>query len=188
MRAIPIYSRNHGDGFTAIEVVIVILVLGTLAALAAPLLNSALVDARLGAATTEIAAAIEFAQMTAMKTGRTCRVTVDADTGTLQVEQQVHADALLLLDPAQAEVEAGTVELAETYSSVDNPNHPGSPYSVDLEDSGVVVAKSGMGPKQPLLFSEVGKPSSAAEVMLTCGGRSWNVAVDGLSGAVTHSE
>jgi prepilin-type N-terminal cleavage/methylation domain-containing protein len=188
MKVTPIYSHNDYAGFTAIEVVIVILVLGTLAALAAPLLNSALVEARLGAATTEIAAAIEYAQMTAMNTGRPCRVTVDADTETLHVEQQVHADAALLLDPNQVEVEAGTVELAEAYVDLDNPNHPGSPYTVDLAASQVLVTKSGVGPKQPLLFSEVGTPSSAVEVVLTCGGRSWSIAVDGLSGAVTHSE
>lgn len=188
MTAFPICSRRDYTGFTAIEVVIVILVLGTLAALAAPLLNSALVDARLGAATTEIAAAIEYAQMTAMNTGRPCRVAVDADTETLRVEQRVDAEAALLLDPAETEVASGVVELAESYSDMDNPNHPGIAYTVDLRTSGVDVAKSGMGSGQPLLFSEVGKPSSAAEVILTCAGRMWRIDVDGLSGAVTHSE
>lgn len=188
MRPIPICSRSDYSGFTAIEVVIVILVLGTLAALAAPLLNSALVEARLGAATTEIGAAIEYAQMNAMNTGRPCRVAVDADTETLRVEQRVDVAAALLLDPADTEFDAGVVELEESYADMDNPNHPGIAYTVDLRKSGVDVAKSSMGSGQPLLFSEVGKPSSAAEVVLTCAGRVWRIDVDGLSGAVTHIE
>ncbi|MBL7645543.1 MAG: prepilin-type N-terminal cleavage/methylation domain-containing protein [Candidatus Hydrogenedentes bacterium] len=188
MTAIPIYSRSYSTGFTAIEVVIVVMVLGTLAALAAPLLNSALVDARLGSATADISAAIEFAQMAAMNTGRPCRVSVDADTETLRVEQRVDAEAALLLDPAETEIDAGVVELEESYLEMENPNHPGSAYTVDLRATGVEVAKSGMGPAQPLLFSEVGKPSSAAEVILTCAGRERRIDVDGLSGAVTYSE
>ena len=188
MTAFPICSRSDYTGFTAIEVVIVILVLGTLSALAAPLLNSALVEARLGATTTEITAAIEYAQMTAMNTGRPCRVTVDANTETLRVEQRVYPDAALLLDPTQVEIEAATVDVEEAYSDLDNPNHPGNAYAVNLGRSVVEVSKSSMGVDQPLLFSEVGKPSTSADVVLVSGGRTWSITVDGLSGAVTHSE
>jgi len=74
-------------GYTLVELLIVVLMLGIMVMAAAPGLNSGLNDARLSGAAEEVVTALEFAQMTAATSGSRTRVTIDAAMDTIIVER-----------------------------------------------------------------------------------------------------
>lgn len=184
MRSIRICRSSLPSGFTALELVIVVTILGILAALAMPTLESSVTDARLSAATADLAAAVEYAQMSAVNSGRTCRVSVDPTTEILRVEQRNFAAIASVLDPAVAEIADSTLETAETYSTMANPSLAGGLFIINFRDLGVDVKSSDMSAALPLSFSASGTPSKGAGVELASGGRVQRINIDPLTGKV----
>ena len=178
-------------GFTLLELVIVILIVGILATLALPALNASLLDAHLMAASGEVTVALEYAQQMAVTSGRPCRVTVDSVSGTpphVTVEQIEYAADFD--NPAVTELDEDDVEDAD-YVMMPHPLNPFENYDVDFDKygrfDGVSLSSSSFGADDFVVFDSRGAPSSAGTITLEAGGRTLVLAVDGLSGKVTSS-
>jgi len=178
---------RRAPGMTLIEVVIVLLVAGIVAMLGVPLLDSALTEARLLGAMSEIVAALEFAQLTAASTGRSCRVTVDPATNGLWVEQIQYAADFMGSDTelAEADVEAAS------YAAIEHPVDRGSVYQVffggGTRFSGVGITASAFDPGNAVVFDALGAPSKGGSLTVTCVNQAAVVTVDASSGKVTES-
>lgn len=164
--------------------IIVLLVLGIVVALGFPLLSASVTDAKLTAAVNEITAACEFAQLSAMNTGRACRITVDAATETVSVEQLTYAQMDDIIDGGTSELDAAAVETNVAYAAMEHPLTKGD-YIVDLSASGAEITASTAGPGSPIAFDALGAPSGGGQVIVAYGGRSAAILVDAFSGKVT---
>jgi len=177
-------------GFTLLELVIVILILGIVAALGMPALLSSLDAAHLDAAASEVATALRYAQLIAAGTGRPTRVTIDAAADTLQVEQMAHANLAIIMNPANTEIDEADVETGEALALADHPTRRMEAYQISFTDDrfgGIDIVSATFGGGPTVDFSRVGAPSSAGTVVLALGGRQVTVAIDDLAGRVTVS-
>jgi len=178
-------------GFTLLELVIVVLVLGIVAALGAPALLSSLDDAHLDAAASEVSTALRYAQLVAAGTGRATRVTIDVAGDTLLVEQMAHANLSIIMNPANTEIDAVDIETGDTLGPADHPTVRVAPYQVSLMDDrfgGVDIVSATFGSGSAVDFSGSGAPSTAGTVRLALGGRQVTVAIDDLAGRVTVTD
>ena len=187
--ASPAVSKRRANaGFTLIEVLTVVFLLGVFAIVAQPALNSSVDHAKLSAAAGEVATAIKFAQTTAVTTGQSCRVTVDASADTLAVEQLTSAADFS--DPTLSEISRGSAE-SISYRLVGHPINRGKSYSLDFKRTtgfgGVDVVSAVFGSGSSVTFDGLGAPSDGGVVTLERGGRLATVSVDGVSGKVTVS-
>lgn len=178
-------------GFTLLELVIVILIVGILATLALPALSASLLDAHLMAANDEIVIALEYAQQMAVTSGRSCRVTVASVSGTspnVTVEQIEYAADFD--NPAVTELSEEDVENA-AYMTMSHPLNPVESYDVDFDRygrfDGVSLSSASFGADNFIVFDSRGAPSSAGTIALETGGRTLVLTIDGLSGKVTSS-
>ena len=179
------------SGFTFLELLIVVLVLGIVATLGIPALLSSLDDAQLDAAASELSTALRYAQLVAAGTGRATRVTIYATVDTLLVEQMTHTNLSDILNPANTELDATDVETTDILGSVVHPTIRVAPYQVSLADArfgGVDIVSASFGGGPSVDFSGSGAPSSAGTVLLALGGRQVTVSIDDLAGHVTISE
>ncbi len=119
-------QKRQTNGFTLIEGVIVVMVLGILTLIGLPMMNSAVDDVRLTGASDEVVMAFTFAQTAALNGGLTHRVTINATTDSILVERSTpNAD----LVGGASELAEAAVE-AETFSAVPHPLRSGGTYSV----------------------------------------------------------
>ena len=175
-------------GFTLVEVVIVTLLLGIIAMLGLPTLNSAMVDSRLSAAVEETVNALQYAQLTSMTSGRETRVVIGAPEDRIAVRQyRTTAD----LFGGGDELVAGDVE-GGVYELMQYPLKKGTDYVIILPDesrfSGVDISASDFNVEAPVFFDTLGAPSKGGTVTLALGDRQMVVTLDALTGKVTVSE
>jgi len=187
---LPTCSLNlpSSAGFTLVEVVIVTLLLGIIAMLGLPTLNSAMVDSRLSTAVEETVNALQYAQLTSMTSGRETRVVIGAPQNRIAVRQhKTNAD----LFGGGDELVAGDVE-SGTYELMQYPLNKGTDYEISLPDEsrfrGVDITASDFNVEAPVFFDTLGAPSKGGTVTLTLGGRQMVVTLDALTGKVTVSE
>jgi Tfp pilus assembly protein FimT len=172
-------------GFTYVELTIVLLLLGIFAMLGLPALNAAMGNTRLSGAAQEVVNALEFAQLTAMTSGRNTRVVIGAPQDRIVVRQFTTTADLFNGDDtlAAADVENGTFEL------MGNPMNKGTGYEIDFSDEsrfqGVDISASDFNVDNGVIFDVLGAPSKGGTVTLTLGGRQMVVILDALSGKVT---
>jgi type II secretory pathway pseudopilin PulG len=168
---------------------VVLLILGVVSMLGLPALNEAIGDSRLSAAAEEVVNALEFAQLTAMYSGRNTRVVFRPTQDKMTVKQfEATADFFAggnqLLD---SQVEAGTFE------SMQYPLNKGMEYQIIFPDDtrfqGVDMTASAIGhDNETVTFDALGVPSGGGTVTLALGGRQMVVTLDALTGKVTVSE
>ena len=187
---LPTCSLNlpSSAGFTLVEVVIVTLLLGIIAMLGLPTLNSAMVDSRLSTAVEETVNALQYAQLTSMTSGRETRVVIGAPQNRIAVRQhKTNAD----LFGGGDELVAGDVE-SGTYELMQYPLNKGTDYEISLPDEsrfrGVDITASDFNVEAPVFFDTLGAPSKGGTVTLTLGGRQMVVTLDALTGKVTVSK
>jgi type II secretion system protein H len=180
-------SRPFAAGFTFVELLIVLLLLGITALLAWPTLDSVVGDSRLSGAAEEVVNALQYAQLTAMTSGRKTRVVIGAPEDRIVVRQyKANAD----LFGGGDELVAGDVE-SGTYELMQYPLRKGTEYSFKLRDEdrsmGVDISTSDFNLGDPVYFDSLGAPSKGGSATLALGGRQMVVTLDSLTGKVTVS-
>ena len=174
-------------GYTFIELLIVVLLIGIMVMVAAPALNSGLNDVRLTGAAEEIVTALEFAQITAATSGSRTRVTIDAATGTIVVEKfSIGIDLL----GGESELNEDGVE-GGVFALTERPMNRGVNYSISLPDesrfSGIDITAAAFGAGNFVEFDTLGAPSDGGTVTLAMSDRQIVVVLDSLAGKVTLS-
>ncbi len=99
-------------GFTLIEIIIVVMVMGIVATISLPALNETLNGNRLRGSADEVVNALEYAQWTAMSAGRETRVVIDDNSERIGLSwYTINADLFSGGDElAAADVETGTYQ------------------------------------------------------------------------------
>jgi len=181
-------NQETSTGFTLLETLIVLLVLGIVAMVSLPALHGALEDSHLSGAASEVVNALEFAQLTAVSSGSKTRVTIDADTDTILVEQFMPAVGLLGNETQlnESDVEGGI------FVVMGNPLNRGTDYNISFaganQFAGADITSVAFGTGNLVVFDPQGAPSDGGAVSLTVGSRQVVVNLDSLSGKVSLTD
>ncbi|MBC8433240.1 MAG: prepilin-type N-terminal cleavage/methylation domain-containing protein [Desulfobacterales bacterium] len=180
-------KRGLHGGFTLVEALVIIFILGIVTALAIPTLQSGLAESKLAGASGEITVALEYAQLVAMTSGSQTRVTIDAANDTILVERFT----------ISGDITGGAAEIAENdiesgaFATVAHPASRGKDYNIIFADEdrfdGVDIASATFGGGQTVTFDAMGVPSNGGTVTLSFGSNQVILTVDALSGKVTSS-
>ena len=176
------------SGFTYVELAIVLLLVGIFAMIGFPALNATMRDSRLSDATQEAVNALEFAQLTAMTSGRMTRVVIGNSNERIEVRQYtINADLFNGGDElAEGDVENGTYEI------MPYPPKKGLDYRFDFPDEGrfrgVDITISDFNNSDPVFFDAMGAPSKGGSATLALGNSQRIVTLDALTGKVTVSQ
>ena len=92
-------ATKDNKGFTFLELLIVALILGLIAAMGFSSLTASVDRAQLSGATSEIMTAIRYAQLTAMSSGRACQVKVDDVEDEVSLKWWVYVKWADIIDP-----------------------------------------------------------------------------------------
>ncbi len=175
-------------GFTLIEVGLVVMVMGIIATISLPALNSTLQGNRLRGAADEVVTALEYAQLTAMTSGLKMRVSVSPTLDTIYVRRYETAADLFT---GGDELAAGVVE-SETWEYVEYPLKKGVDYVIDLKGEdrfmGVDITASDFDTLDPAYFDASGIPSHGGTATLALGGSQIIITMDALTGKVSVSD
>ena len=154
-------------GFTFVEVVIVILVLGIMTMVALPAMNDFFTDETINAAADSVATAIYYARTSAITTGVNHRVCFDTTINKFQVEQY-----------------AGGTPPDETFEVVQNPVTKRD-YVVCFDEGpvgqGVDLTQAAFGSEAHVRFDNLGTPTNTGTVVLEYGGKDRTIGVTGTS-------
>ncbi|MHC5108631.1 MAG: pilus assembly FimT family protein [Planctomycetota bacterium] len=153
-------TRCRSQAFTLRELLVVLVITGTLAGIAVPRLATSLVTQRLAMAARRLAADIDYARNRAKLTGLDVIMTFDVDDDWYAL------------------------------SNTPDPDHPGQPYRVNIDrDPHLtdVLSADCRGDSQ-LVFNMFGKPDSGAVIVVHVGNFARMIAVDSTTGRVSISE
>jgi prepilin-type N-terminal cleavage/methylation domain-containing protein len=181
-------KKHSSPGFTLLEVLIVVVFMSIVVMLGWPALNAAMGGSRLLGAAQEVVNAVEFAQLTAMTSGRITRVVISNVADSIGVRQyEINADLFGGGDElVDSDVESGTFEL------MGNPMNKGAEYKIILPDEtrfqGVDITTSDFFGVNALNFDTLGAPSHGGTITLALGGDQVIVSLDALTGKVTVSQ
>ena len=184
----PKVGRSLSDGFSLVEVMIIVLILGIITTLGLPTLKSGVDKSRLSGAAGEIVTALEFAQLNAMTAGAQTRVTIDTSADTILLERyEISGDIM-----------SGATEIPENdvdnggFATMGHPVNKGADYYIVFADEdrfhGVDIASAAFDVNNYVTFDAIGAPSDGGSVTLSLGNRQVVVTVDSLTGKVTASE
>jgi prepilin-type N-terminal cleavage/methylation domain-containing protein len=182
----------HG-GFTLVETLIVLLVLGIVVTLAIPTLQSGFTESKLAAASGEITVALEYAQLVAMTSGGQTRVTIYADSDTILVERFEVSDEIMGNIMGNAvEIDEDDIEGGD-FVTVAHPASRGKEYKIIFADEdrfdGVDIVSTTLPEElgKTVTFNSMGVPSGGGTVTLSLGGNQVILTVDALGKVTTSS-
>ncbi len=178
-------------GYSLVELVFTLALVGFVVAVGQPLLSSSLGEAALSAAVEETVAALQFAQSSAVGEGQSHRVTVNKTLDTL-ILTRTSPDSVgveSLSDELVSEIDEVRVKTLE-YVAVAHPLRRGHDYVVDLTDArfrGVSIATVDFGSKAQITFDDRGEPSRGGSIRIALGGRGVLLTVDEVTGRVSRA-
>ena len=184
---LPKPKRMLHDGFTLVETLIIMFILGIVVTLAIPTLQSGVAESKLAGASGEITVALEYAQLVAMTSGNQTRVTIDAANNTILVERyEISGDIMgTATEIAENDIDSGA------FATVPHPASRGKDYNIIFADEdrfdGVNIVSATFGGGQTVTFDAMGVPSNGGTVTLSLGSEQVILTVDALSGKVTSS-
>jgi len=175
------------SGFTLVEVMIVVLIISIATLAGLPALNSTFNHARLSAAAEEVVNALQYAQLSAMNSGRQTQVIIAPNIDQIDVRQyKVSADLFLGGD----ELVAGNVE-SGTYELMEYPLKKGSDYQIQFPNEnrfrGIDITASDFDQSNPVDFNTLGGPSHGGTATLALANQQIVVTLDALTGKVSVS-
>ena len=160
-------QHKRDRGFTFVEVVIVVLILGIMTTLALPAMNDFLRDETINAATDAVGTAVYYARTTAITTGVNHRVSFDTATDSFQVERYT-----------------GGTPPDETFEIVQNPVTKRD-YAMSFDDGpvgqGVDLTFAAFGSDAYVIFDNLGAPVTTGGVVLEYGGKGRKIGVTATS-------
>jgi len=158
-------SRNS-FGFTMVEVMVVLLILGMVAAVAVPSINSTLDEMKIDGAAREVVSALYYGQSLAIKEGKDFAVQFHNGQNRFWCfDKATGLKVLHLIDK--------------------------KPYEIDFRDEGhfqgvdIVSAQFGVAAKSSVSFNSLGEFSDFGTVILGYSGRQRTINVTGLLGEVS---
>lgn len=176
-------------GFTLLELVIVVLVLGILVTLATPMLATATREVRLDAATAEVVAALAFARNAAAGSQTQAKITFDAGNETVAVLLLDISKTVQELNKGKDEANANQMEDDGTFRAPPHPLNPDADYTVDLGAGSVLgpvdVVSASFGGATEVTFYPTGVVSAGGAAVIARGGMQRTINVDALTGQVT---
>ena len=180
-------NHHFPKGFTLVEILIVLLILGIIASQALPTIQSGLEVSKISEAASEVVVAIQYAQLSAMTSGAESRVTIDDTADTILLERfNITGDIF-----------SGATEIPENdvdsgaFANMAHPFNRGADYSIDFADEdrfdGVDITAVDFGGNNFVTFDALGLPSDAGTVTLSLGSSQRTLTVDASSGSITSS-
>ncbi len=150
-------GRPLRAGFSLLELVLVVAILATLGAIAAPRYATALDRYHADATARRIVADLELARATARNTSSSVTVTFDPGLNTYVM------------------------------TGVDSPDHPGNYATLVLSDAPYrsQLVATGFGGDDELVFDGFGVPDLGGVVLIECGAESRTIAVDDETGVAS---
>jgi type II secretory pathway pseudopilin PulG len=177
-------KRGLHGGFTLVEALIIIFILGIVVTLAFPTLQSGLAESKLAGASGEITVALEYAQLAAMTSGNQTRVTIDADEDTILVESfKISVD----ITGTETQFSATQIENGGAFATVPHPAKRGLDYYIVFADEARFDGVDVVSATFTVTFGAMGIPSTGGTVMLSLGSKQVSLTVDSLTGKVTSS-
>lgn len=181
-------EKDHQKaGFSLLELMIVVLILGLVATIALPSLKSGVDQSRLAAATQEIVTALEYARLFALTTGAQSRVTIDHTSDTVRVQRFKNTANFL---GSETELPKASVE-GGSFVAMAHPFSRGTDYTTVFSNEerfeGVDIASFVSGASNFITFGVLGAPSAEATTTLSLGTRQVTITVNGATGTVTTS-
>ena len=150
-------GANARRGFTLLELVLVLAIMGVLAAIAVPRFNSSSINYRIESAAWRLKADLAYARQLAKTASASRSVTFDAST-----EQY-------------------------TLSDVGHPDRPGEPYTVDLSDDPYAadIVSAAFGFETEVTFNGFGVPQNGGQIVIQVQHRQMTLTLDAETGGVT---
>jgi prepilin-type N-terminal cleavage/methylation domain-containing protein len=156
-------SQTTSGGFTMIEIVIVIVVIGIAAMLAIPMMSSA-ASLQIRSAANMLAADLEYAKSMAISRGQNYSVIFNKDT-----------DSYTIVGPDG--------------NPIEHPVKKGSSYVVSFQNesrlSRVDITSATFGTDQTVVFDCLGSPDSGGSVVLQADGTTKTVMVEPVTGFIS---
>jgi prepilin-type N-terminal cleavage/methylation domain-containing protein len=160
------FANGQERGFTFLELVIVVLLLGIITMVALPAMNDFFTEETINAAADAVATAIYYARTTAITTSADHGVVFDAASNSFQVMRAI-----------------GTAP-DETYVTVEQPVTKRD-YAVSFDDGsigrGVDLYSAQFGETSYVRFDNLGSPLDVGFVLLEYGGKSRRIEVTATS-------
>ena len=168
-----VYYRSESSGFTLIEVVIVVMILGIVATVAVPGMNDVFTDEKINAAADSVVTAVYYARNMSITTGVNHRVTFDTEQDLFTVEKYT-----------------GGAPPDETFATIENPLTKRD-YDVAFDTTthvdGVDVYLASFGSDAYVRFDNMGAPHNTGGVYLEYGGRRRKIGVSVTSCVVAEA-
>lgn len=184
---------SRSGGFTLIEMLIVLLILGILVTLGQPALVASIEEARIYAVVSEVSTALRFARDSAMGTARPTRVFIQPALEVITVSQLAFKRIADFNNPAVAEIVEAWVESAAeaSFVTMKHPMKPGQLYQIDYVNaadfSGVDIVATTFTAPPEIEFDSTGLPSEGGQVVVAYGNRQATITVEAATGNITES-
>lgn len=205
------HGRRPAGGFSLVELAVVLVVLGALAAIAVPRMASSAVHARLQGAGREVAAIITAVRDEAKSSSTTVAVRFDASGGNVVAsvvdpdtkqpievnasdlaaavdESAANDDAVpkMTADSTDTSRKAAFLKLQKSISSVRRSAVTTTYIITELPDN-VRIISANLGGDDVVIFRGHGEPDSGGTVVLGIGNNRLTVTIDAGNGSVTLS-